>query len=66
MPFANHIPGPEPLYWMDDLKVLRRDILLHAGSFPPGPERNQQRQIALSLRRLFKNQKWLDAHTLDG
>jgi hypothetical protein len=66
MPSANRIPGPEPLYWLDDLKALRRDILLHAGSFPPGPERNQQRQIALSLRSLFKNRKWLDAHTLNG
>jgi hypothetical protein len=32
----------------------------------PGPERNQHRQVALSLRALFKNQKWLDAHSLNG
>jgi hypothetical protein len=66
MPSLNRIPQREPLYWMDDLKVLRRDVLLYAKSFPPGSERNQQRQIALSLRRLFKNQKWVDARTLDG
>jgi hypothetical protein len=66
MPSPNRIPEPEPLYWMDDLKVLRRDVLLYAKSFPPGSERNQQRQIALSLRRLFKNPKWVDARTLDG
>jgi hypothetical protein len=63
---ANRIPGPEPFYWMDDLKAFRRDVLLHARSIRRGPERNQQRQIALSLRRLFKNQKWLNAHTLNG
>jgi hypothetical protein len=51
---------------MDDLKALRRDVLLHARSVRPGSERNQQRQIALSLRRLLKNQKWLNAHTLNG
>jgi hypothetical protein len=66
MPSANRIPVPEPLYWMDDLRVLRRDIQLYAKSFPPGSERNQQRQIALSLRRLSKNKNWLNAHTLDG
>ena len=66
MPFANRIPVPEPLYWMDDLKVPRRDVLLYAKSFPPGSERNQHRQIALSLRRLLKNKNWLNAHTLDG
>jgi hypothetical protein len=59
MPFAYRIPGTEPLYVPDDLTVLRRDIPLHAGPFPPGPERNRQRQIASSLRSLFKNPKWL-------
>jgi hypothetical protein len=66
MPSANRTPVPEPLYWMDDLRVLRRDILLHAKSLPPGSKRNQHRQIALSLRRLLKNENWLNAHTLDG
>jgi hypothetical protein len=40
----------------------RRDILRYALSFPPGPERNQHRQIALSLRVLFKRPEWLEAH----
>jgi hypothetical protein len=44
---------------------LRRNILLYARSFPPGYERNQHRQIARSLRRLFHDTKWLDAHTLE-
>jgi hypothetical protein len=66
MPSANRIAGPEPLYWMDDLRAPRRDILFYAKSFPPGSERNQHRQTALSLRRLSKNKNWLNAHTLDG
>jgi hypothetical protein len=66
MPSASRAAEPHPLYRMADLKVLRRDLLLYARYFPPGPERNQHLQIALSLRRLFKNRKWLDAHTLDG
>jgi hypothetical protein len=66
MPSANRIQKPEPLYSMAELKALRRDILQYARWFPPGSERNQHRQVALSLRRLFKNQKWLAAHTLDG
>ena len=28
------------------------------------PERNQHRQIALSLRALFRNREWLQAHVL--
>ena len=55
-----------PLYSKAELIELRRNILLYARSFPPGFERNQHRQIALSLRRLFHNTKWLDAHTLEG
>jgi hypothetical protein len=55
-----------PLYSMPELIEHRRNILRYARAFPPGSERNQHRQIALSLRGLFKNKKWLDAHTLDG
>ncbi len=55
-----------PLYSRAELVEVRRNVLLYARSFPPGFERNQHRQIALSLRRLFKDRKWLDAHTLEG
>jgi hypothetical protein len=41
-------------------------MLLYARVFPPGPERNQHRQIAQSLGVLFKNKAWLDAHTLEA
>ena len=45
---------------------IRRKVLRFARTFPPGAERNQQRQIALSLRRLFRNKTWLESHALDG
>jgi hypothetical protein len=40
--------------------------LRYARTFPPGVERDQRRQIALSLRGLFKNRNWLEAHTWEG
>jgi hypothetical protein len=51
-----------PLYSKAELVEHRRNILRYARSFPPGPERNQHRQIALPLRALFKNRDWLEAH----
>jgi hypothetical protein len=54
-----------PLFSKAALIEHRRNVLRCARSFPPGSERNQQRQIALSLRALFKDTKWLDAHTLE-
>jgi hypothetical protein len=56
-----------PLYSQAELVEHRRNILRYARSFPPGPERNQHRQIALSLRALFRRKEWLEAHVLkDG
>jgi hypothetical protein len=55
-----------PHYTKVELIEQRRNILRYARSFPPGPERNQHRQIALSLRSLFKNKMWLATHTIDG
>ncbi len=55
-----------PLYSQAELIEYRRNIQRYARAFPPGPERNQHRQVALSLRALFKNRKWLDAHTVEG
>ena len=48
---------------MSELIELRRQMLRFARSLPPGSERNNRRQIAASLRRLFRNKEWLDAHT---
>jgi hypothetical protein len=39
--------------------LLRRQMLRFSRSMPPGPERNERRQIASSLRRLFKSKVWL-------
>jgi hypothetical protein len=56
-----------PLYTKAELIEHRRNILRYARSFSPGPERNQHRQIALSLRALFRNGEWLQGHVLkDG
>jgi hypothetical protein len=65
MPSAKPEPESEPRFPLKELRLVRSDIVRYARMFPPGPERNQQRQIGLSLRRLFKNQQWLDAHTVD-
>jgi hypothetical protein len=53
-----------PRYTKAELIGLRRTMLLYCRSFPAGNERNQHWQIALSLRRLFKNKAWMDAHAL--
>jgi hypothetical protein len=52
----------QPLFSKAELLEYRRNILRYARSFPPGPERNQHRQVALSLRALFRNREWLDTH----
>jgi hypothetical protein len=53
-------------YTVEQLLELRRQMLRFSRSTPPGAERNRRRQIADSLRRLFKNKEWLDAHLVDG
>jgi hypothetical protein len=53
-----------PLYSKAELTENRRNILRYARSFPPGSERNQHRQIALSLRTLFRNRDWLESPVL--
>jgi hypothetical protein len=56
----------ERLYSVVELVELRRQMLRFSRSISPGPERNQHRQVATSLRWLFKNKAWLDAHTVEG
>jgi hypothetical protein len=55
-----------PIYSKAEIVEFRRNILRYARQFPPGPERNQHRQIARSLRALFKDKNWLDANTFEG
>ena len=51
-------------YTRAELIYLRRTLLRAARALPVGPERNEKRQIASSLRALFRNKKWLDAHLI--
>ncbi len=53
-------------YTHGQLVQLRRQMLRFARATPPGPQRNTRRQIARSLRNLFKDKRWLDAHTVEG
>jgi hypothetical protein len=55
-----------PLYCLEDLIEKRRKILRYARTFPPGAERNQHRQIAISLGVLFRNKNWLANNTNQG
>jgi hypothetical protein len=56
----------ERLYSLEELTELRRNTLRYARAFPPGNERNRHRQVAVSLRSLFRGQKWLRTHTREG
>jgi hypothetical protein len=49
-------------YSTAELTEVRRYTLRFARSFPPGPERNFHRQVARSLRAMFANEAWLEAH----
>jgi len=55
-----------PLYCLDDLIEKRRNVLRYARTFRPGAERNQHRQVAASLRVLFRNKNWLATNTIQG
>jgi hypothetical protein len=59
-------PSHHPLYCLDDLIEKRRNVLRYARAFPPGAERDQHRQVAASLRVLFRNQYWLANNTNQG
>jgi hypothetical protein len=54
-------------YTRSQLLQLRLQMLRYARSLPRGSsQRNDRRQIAASLRNLFRSKKWLDAHTVEG
>jgi hypothetical protein len=55
-----------PLFCLEDLIEKRRSVLRYARTFPPGAERNQHRQVAVSLRALFRNKNWLATNTNQG
>jgi hypothetical protein len=64
MPSVQRLPAFEQRRSIEEFIQLRREMLRYARAFPPGAERNQRRQIALSLRGLFKNKAWLDTHVV--
>ena len=66
MPSVLRVPIFDERHSIEELIRVRRDMLRYARSFPPGAERNQRRQLASSLRALFKNKDWLDAHAWEG
>jgi hypothetical protein len=55
-------PRAERLYSPDELLELRRNVLRYARTFPPGEERNQHFRVAVSIRALFKDEKWRRDH----
>jgi hypothetical protein len=62
MPQAVQSTPEHRLYTTAELTDVRRYTLRFARSFPPGPERNFHRQVAMSLRAMFTNEAWLEAH----
>ena len=66
MPSVQRLPAFEPRRSIEEFVQLRREMLRFARALPPGAERNERRQIALSLRGLFRNKNWLEAHTWEG
>jgi hypothetical protein len=66
MPLTDRKIASPRLYTHSQLLELRRQMLRFARSLPIGPERNNRRQIASSLRSLFRNKAWLNAHTVEG
>jgi hypothetical protein len=63
---ANRLPVEERRYTMVELYELRRVIIKHSRSIPPGLARNEHRQIAASMRSLIRDADWLAVHTVDG
>jgi hypothetical protein len=63
MTTGQRIVTDERRYNLEELIELRRMNLRYARTFPPGHQRNQHRQTAMSLKDLLKNERWLAAHT---
>jgi hypothetical protein len=62
MPRTKRQPEEDHRHFIAELIRMRRAILQYARSTPPGAERNRHRQVAESLRRIFKNKAWLGGH----
>jgi hypothetical protein len=64
--FVEDKPIETKRYTLAELYELRRVIIKHSRSMPPGPARNKHRQIATSMRSLSADREWLAAHTVEG
>jgi hypothetical protein len=64
MPSADRQHVETKRYTLAELYELRRVIIKHSRSVSPGPARNEHRQIASSMRSLFKDRAWLAVHTV--
>jgi hypothetical protein len=64
--FVENKPVETKRYTVAELYELRRVIIQHSRSMPPGPARNEHRQIATSMRSLSHDREWLAAHTVEG
>ena len=64
--FVKDKPVETKRFTMAELYELRRVIIRHSRSMPPGPARNEHRQIATSMRSLSTDREWLAAHTVEG
>jgi hypothetical protein len=64
-PLQLNLLDDQTRFTTSQLLQLRRQMLRYARPLPRGSsERNQRRQTAASLRSLFANEEWLDAHTV--
>lgn len=66
MPSVSRTPTVRSHHSIAELVEVRRNNLRYARSLPRGPERDQVRQIALSLRALFKNKKMAQRKHVGG
>jgi hypothetical protein len=64
MPSVVRMAGYRQRYKVGELIYLRRTMLVAARALPIGPKRNEKRQVASSLRALFRNDEWLAEHTI--
>jgi hypothetical protein len=64
MPSAAPWIDPQPRYTMNEFRDIRRHVLRYARSCTPGPVRNQHRQIAHNLHRLFAARFWREHDVL--
>jgi hypothetical protein len=61
---VERVPEYKQRYSTEELIYLRRTILRACRALPIGAKRNDKRQIAASLRSLFRNEDWLNEHTI--